>query len=452
MTNTLHPDHRPPVTARARLFLLALPLLVGSGILPLHATATPLEANTSTNTNTSTTASIGEVTLSIGSSEIHREGRAQSVGKGSPILAGDIIRTSASGHVHVRFVDGALLSVRPQSVLHVQEYRYNPARPTDSLVKFYLETGIVREISGHAAQMAKERFRLNTPLAAIGVRGTDFITQVTEQSTAVLVNQGAIVLTPLDAACSASTFGPCQTERSRELADHMGGTALIYRQATPEPVLQPVTTLKGIERVAPILQPQSSNDNNVTNVVNDSRNPETLLDLIKPANSLVWGRWARDPRPGDHLSVAFAEALQGNRVTVGDGYYFLFRNENIPNLLPAASGQAQFKLQDSSAHYRAVSNEISAAKVEKGSLGIDFNHNTFNTQLTVSYPGTSGTQQETLTASGTLDRHTGIFLGNPADKTTRIAGALAQDIRQAGYLFNKTLGNAAISGATLWNR
>ena len=85
-------------------------------------------------------------------------------------------------------------------------------------------------------------------------------------------------------------------------------------------------------------------------------------------------------------------------------------------------------------------------------LVLDFNHNTFNTQLTVSYPGTSGTQQETLTASGTLDRHTGIFLGNPADKTTRIAGALAQDIRQAGYLFNKTLGNAAISGATLWNR
>ena len=332
---------------KARRALLAV---LASGVCAVALASAGADSKTET-TVIQAASPVGEVTLSIGASEIHREGQSQSLplGKGTGILPGDIIRTSASGHVHVRFVDGALLSVRPQSVLHVQEYRYDAARPADSLVKFYLETGTVREISGRAAQLAKDRFRLNTPLVAIGVRGTDFITQVNAQSTAVLVNQGAIVLTPLDGGCSASSFGPCQTPRSRELADHMGGMALIYRQATPEPVLQPVQTLKGVERVTPMLQQKSGSDTGMADVVTDTRSPGTVLDVIKPGNSLVWGRWANNTAPGDNLTIPFAEALKGNHVTVGDGYYFLFRNENVPNLLQSASGVTQFRLQGGSA-------------------------------------------------------------------------------------------------------
>lgn len=432
-------------------FLRVLPLLIITAALGIQQPAAA-ESGPAMDAAATTTAVVGEVTLSIGSSEIRRAGHSLPLAKGSTLQAGDLIHTSGSGHVHVRFIDGALLSVRPQSRLHIQEYRYDPQRPAESLVKFYLETGTVREISGHAAQMARERFRLNTPLAAIGVKGTDFITQANEQSTVVLVNQGAIVLTPLDASCNAGGFGPCQTERSRELADTMAGNALIYSQSAPEPVLQPVTSVKGIERLAPLLQPQAAADSSVTGVVSDSRNPETVLDVIKPAAGLVWGRWARDPHPGDQFTIAFAEALQGNRVTVGDGYYFLFRNENQPALLPAASGQARFRLQGSSAQYRASSNEIYAAKVEDGRLGIDFDRNTFNTQLTLSYPAGPDSRQTTFTASGTLDRQTGILRSDPADPGSHLAGALANDLSQAGYLFSKSLGNDAISGATLWQR
>lgn len=393
---------------------------------------------------------VGEVTLSIGSSEIQRTGtgQRQPVSKGSAIQPGDIIRTSASGHVHVRFIDGALLSVRPQSVLHVEEYRYDAAQPEQSLVKFYLETGTVREVSGRAAQLAKERFRLNTPLVAIGVRGTDFITQVSDQSTAVRVNQGAIVLTPLDDGCPASGFGPCQTSRSRELADNMGGMALIYRQSTPEPVLQPVNTLKGMERVTPMLQNKSGTGPD--DVVSDMRNPDNLLNVIKPGNPLVWGRWARNTAPGDELTVPFAQAMEGRSVTVGDGYYFLFRTENgMPNLLAAASGISQFRLQGGAAQYRASSNDLSPAHIDRGTLGIDFNRNTFTTQLDVTVPGHFN---ETVRATGSIDRNTGIFLGDGSIPGTHVAGALSLDLNQAGYFFNKAVGYGAVSGATLWSR
>ncbi len=414
-----------------------------------QASPTAVSAAVASATSATSATSVGEVTLSIGASEIHREGQPLPVAKGGGILPGDVIRTSSSGHVHVRFVDGALVSVRPQSVLHVQEYRYDPARPADSLVKFYLETGTVREISGRAAQLAKDKFRLNTPLVAIGVRGTDFITQVNAQSTAVLVNQGAIVLTPLDGACTASGFGPCDTSRSRELADTMNGMALVYRQSTPEPVLQPVHTLKGVERVTPMLQQKHPGEAGMSDVVNDSRSPEAVLDVVKPSRSLVWGRWARNTVPGDNLTVPFAEAMDGKRVTVGDGYYFLFRDEGVPHLLQSMSGVTNFKLQGGTAQYRAVSNEVSAATVEGGTLGIDFTRNTFTTQLTVGVPGNGN---QSVAASGAIDRNTGIFLSGRDDKTTRVAGAVSLDANQAGYIFSKAIGGAAISGATLWSR
>ena len=394
--------------------------------------------------------SVGEVTLSIGASEVRREGRSESLIKGHDITAGDIIRTSASGHVHIRFVDGALVSVRPDSVLHVEEYRYDPAHPSDSQVKFYLETGTVREISGQAAQMARDKFRLNTPLVAIGVRGTDFVTQANAQSAVVLVNQGAIVLTPLDGVCKAAGFGPCQTTRSRELAGSMSGMALVYRQSSPEPVLQPVTSLKGADRIVPILQQEHLGSANVTSAVSDSKSPETVLDVLKLGHTLVWGRWATTPAPGDNLTVPFIEALTGNQVTVGDGYYFLFRNENVPNILSSASGVTNFRLQSGSAYYRASSSVLSEATINGGTLGIDFTHNTFSTQLAVSAPSVGN---QSISASGAIDPSTGFFLSSNNGTGTRVAGAVSLDINQAGYFFQKPVGiNGLLSGATLWSR
>lgn len=428
----------PPVTFRHLLLWLA------ALVWPVLAAAVEVPA-------------IGKVTLSIGSSEVERSGRNEALLKGNDIAAGDIIRTTASGHIHIRFIDGALVSVRPGSILHVQEYRYSPDKPEDSLVKFYLENGTVREISGHAAQSAREKFRLNTPLVAIGVRGTDFVTQASAQGAVVLVNQGAIVLTPLDGACNADSFGPCQTDRSRELSSQMNGLALVYRPAAAEPVLQPVKSLKGTDQLTPLLMqehlgnasPAGSSNATASSAVADSRNPETVLNVLASKNTLTWGRWNREPRADDAMTVAFAQAMSGKQVTVGDGYYFLFRNESIPTLLESASGTVNFNLQNSAAAYRTTGNDLTPAQITSGKLGIDFTHHTFQTQLALN---TAEVGPQTLAASGTIDAKTGLFMSTPDGTGTHVAGAVALDINQAGYLFRKPLGNGLLTGATLWGR
>ncbi|MDE1943637.1 MAG: FecR domain-containing protein, partial [Betaproteobacteria bacterium] len=409
-------------------------LLLLTGLLPLWGMAAQAPA------------SVGTVTLTIGVSQVVRGSQTLPLAKGSEIDVGDRIETTDSGHVHIRFVDGARVSVRPDSVLRVEDYQYDPRHPDQSAVKFDLEKGVARAISGDAAHQARDRFRLNTPLVAIGVRGTDFTTQAGPVSTVVVVNQGAIVLAPLGGACQAAGLGPCLGSRARELSASMGGTALVYRANMPEPSFQPINALKGTDKITPIMEQERQGAAQTQGVVADSKSPSTIVGFLPNAPSLTWGRWAGNALPGDDLTVPFLTALQGRQVTVGDGYYFLFRNETGPNLLgSAAAGTASFTLQGGAANYRSSGNVYSAATIQGGSLGIDFVHDTFATSLNVT-SGATGSQN--VSATGTLNPVNGIFIGNGAD--SKVAGAVSLNSLQAGYLFSKSFANgSALTGATL---
>lgn len=387
--------------------------------------------------------SVGEITLVIGQSEIERTpGTSLVPAKGDVIKQGDVIKTTANGHIHIRFVDGALVSVRPNSVLSIQEFRYNPADPAVSVVRMNLDRGEVRSISGAAAQSAKDRFRLNTPLVAIGVKGTDFVTQSSPEGTRVMVNQGAIVMAPFDQNCQAQALGICSGSRARELTADMVGMALIYKTGFTDPSLQ---ILPGTKEPAKSVSSDRKgiDDPKIKNV------DEKLLDGLFPGSNLAWGRWSRTPVPGDNLTTTFREAMQGKEVTVGDGYYFLFRGAGLSNFLPSLTHQAEFKLNGSSAQYRSTSNEVSAAQVDAANLKIDFASRTYATQLQVSSPVIP---TQSLSFAGKVDVNSGIFLSEGGNGKSSLAGALSLTGSQAGYTFSQPVGNGNLSGATLWGR
>ncbi len=391
-------------------------------------------------------AAVGEITLVIGQSDVEREAQpAVQAKKGGAILEGDVIKTSASGHVHIRFVDGALVSVRPNSVFTIHEFKYKATDPAASVVRLSLGKGEVRSISGAAAQAAKDRFRLNTPLVAIGVKGTDFVTQTGADTTRVTVNQGAIVMAPFDQSCRAEALGVCSGSRARELTAEMTGMALVYRNGAADPGFQLAPTQKDAGK----LQPQSGQlKDGADRVSSSSKEGVRPEDVVTPSR-LVWGRWSQAPLPGDNLTIGFRDALSGNEVTVGDGYYFLFRNPGSPNLLPSMNNQVDFKLGASSAQYRQPSNEVTAATVDSGKLSIDFAQRSYATQLQVS---ADGIPTQSLQFSGKVDPNTGIFLGTGANGQGSLSGALTLNGRQAGYLFRAPVNNGSLSGATLWGR
>jgi len=393
---------------------------------------------------------VGEVTLTIGKSNIDRAAGSAEPQKGSSVQEGDVIRTSDNGHVHIRFIDGARVSVRPNSVFRIHEFKYSPADPAASVVRLSLDSGEARSISGAAAQAAKERFRLNTPLVAIGVKGTDFVTQVSKDVIRVTVNQGAIVMAPFDSFCKADTLGVCTTPRAKELTAEMLGQALVYRLGTADPSFQNVSKSGQSDNTKLLLLDRQVRDSADKPLASDTeaKNPLNAINN----NRLIWGRWARDPIANDNLTVPFLEAMRGNEVTVGDGYYFLFREPSNINVLPTLTTKTDFGLKSASAYYRNAANEMVPATVSGGNLSIDFGAKTFATQLGLSAEGTG---LQSFSQTGQINSNTGIFLGRSGPEvapTSSLAGAISLDARQAGYLFKTQVGRGSFVGATLWGR
>jgi hypothetical protein len=422
---------------------------------------------------------VGSVTFVIGRANVQREGQLVPLSAGTELKIGDQLITPANGHVHLRFIDGALVSLRPSSSLKIFEYRFDAQNPSASSVKFELEQGVVRAISGQAAEAAKDKFRLNTPLAAIGVKGTDFVVEANKSRVNAIVNQGAIVLAPFDAQCRMDALGPCSTRFSRELNAATKGMAITYSMSMPSPQLLPTGQLKGSEllnlvtplgavsgnvgaigsvgAVSASVSPENGNSRLQQNRV-DAKAYVGLSDILVNASvqdSLTWGRWGSQ-NVEDHLTIPFINALQGKSVTVGDGYYFLFRNEsNVPNLLSIQQGSANFNLLNSNAYYLDAGNNISAASVNSGQLGINFSNQTFTTNLSLSAPAAPASQN--LQASGKINLNSGIFLSSPtsaalASTSPAVAGAVSLDTKQAGYIFSLPSATGQFRGATLWGR
>ena len=392
---------------------------------------------------------VGVVTLTIGKSKIERTAAETEPQKGGSVQEGDVIRTSDNGHVHIKFIDGARVSVRPNSVFRIHEFKYNPSEPAASVVRLSLDSGEARSISGAAAQAAKERFRLNTPLVAIGVKGTDFVTQVSKDVIRVTVNQGAIVMAPFDSGCKVESLGVCNTTRAKELTAEMLGQALVYRMGSTDPSFQNVGKPGQVDSSKLLQLDRQVRDGADKPLASDTeaKNPLNAVG----ANRLIWGRWARDPIANDNLTVPFLEAMRGNEVTVGDGYYFLFREPSNVNVLPTLTTKTDFGLKSASAYFRNAANEVVPASVQSGTLGIDFGARTYATQLSMSADGTG---LQTFSQTGTVNPSTGIFLGKSADpaNASSLAGTISLDARQAGYLFKNQISRGTFVGATLWGR
>lgn len=66
---------------------------------------------------------VGTVIFSIGNSSTSIDNQAAApISKGQTIHIGQLIKTEQNGHVHIRFNDNAFVSVRPNSVLVIEDY------------------------------------------------------------------------------------------------------------------------------------------------------------------------------------------------------------------------------------------------------------------------------------------------------------------------------------------
>jgi len=420
---------------------------------------------------------VGSVTLVLGQAVVFSaDGSQQAIRRGFAVAPGDRVETAQGGHVHIRFIDDALVSVRPSSRLVIEEYQYNPTRVAESQVRFRLETGVARAISGAAAEGAKERFRLNTPLVAIGVRGTDFVVNSQAEQTTAHVNQGAIVMAPLGAGCQANALGPCNTQAAMLVSAQMGDVLAQYRDGLGQPEIKPQLLARPTYfAAAPTAGIPSSHAGThtaklddaagstqegaavqagtiirsdlITTVVSGHPAPPSALPVVPPAPpALVWGHWSQPVGSGD-FSEPFRVASIGREVTVGNGSHVLYRSlpaDGAASSIQPSLGQVGFTLQQASAQFRPWGGVDQDAVAHSGVLTIDFAARQYQTSLQL---GNAIAGNHTLASSGIV-LSDGIFGG--ASGGQKVIGAATLDGKGAGYFFDKTVETGAFSGITLW--
>lgn len=417
---------------------------------------------------------VAEVTLMVGEAVVFRlDGSNEALRRGMPIRVGDRIETAGNGHVHMRFADNGAVSIRPDSIFEIQAFQFNKQDPKSNEVRFRVDRGTARSISGAATDQDKTRFRLNTPIAAIGVRGTDFIVRTDVDGVRATVADGTIVVGALGPGCLAQAVGPCRGADVRELSADMG--RVMAEVKTGDQVTRIVPALdtfagqgaterdQGSRRLAmaaarssgiAAAEPTPSellHGNDTAAAALLTLATVNLPDLNRASSldaQLVWGRWGVFGPGGDQVSVPFSLARLDRHVTVADEDFGLFRTNapaGGPSFSDLKAGVVDFRLNRATAFYAVGAVEEKAA-ISAGSLSIDFGRRTFATGLDMATA--SGVTGE-LRVAGEI-RTDGIFSVRDAEQ--RVSGAVSHDGKEAGYLFERAAGAGLFRGVTLWGK
>lgn len=214
----------------------AVLLFAGGGLTIAHAN----------NGGDGVSPAVGKVVFVLGQAELQTED-----GSISPVFMGmDIPEKSRlvvrdGSQVGWRMQDGATGQVRENSVFDIQAYHIDTANPENTEIRLELVEGEVSTRTGGSKE-SKHRYRLNTPIAAIGIRGTEFTVSTTREQSLVSLQSGEIVMSGFNAGCLRAAVGPCGGNSAEVLSEAQKGLALVFQEGQFKPQFVPVTKMKRI--------------------------------------------------------------------------------------------------------------------------------------------------------------------------------------------------------------
>ncbi|MBX3655259.1 MAG: FecR domain-containing protein [Ramlibacter sp.] len=116
----------------------------------------------------------GEVEFSRGVGFAQSPGQSpRTLGKGLPLQEGDRLTTADGASAIIKMADGTRMTVRPNSEIVVQQYRFKENAPDNSMLMQLLRGGF-RAVTGLISKSSPSAARVQTNTATIGIRGTDF--------------------------------------------------------------------------------------------------------------------------------------------------------------------------------------------------------------------------------------------------------------------------------------
>lgn len=124
----------------------------------------------------------------------YRSDKVDFLKPGDAVIRNARLETDLVGEMALALADGTQLVMSPNSEMEIDRFVYDPDK-TAGQALISLGRGALRMISGN---MASRSYQLNTSVATIGVRGTDFTVElIPGEGLIVTVDEGAVEIRPL---------------------------------------------------------------------------------------------------------------------------------------------------------------------------------------------------------------------------------------------------------------
>lgn len=107
-------------------------------------------------------------------------GQTRVIQKGDAVSEGDTLSSAPAATAQIKMRDGGLVAMRPDTQLKIERYKFNGQQDGSEQSFFSLFKGGFRAVTGLIGQLNKSSYRITTPSATIGIRGTDHETFVVE--------------------------------------------------------------------------------------------------------------------------------------------------------------------------------------------------------------------------------------------------------------------------------
>ncbi|MGB0721226.1 MAG: FecR family protein [Gammaproteobacteria bacterium] len=136
---------------------------------------------------------VGKVLFVRGVATAHQEGQnTRILGRNAEVFEGDILSTSSTGYAIVETVDQGRVTLRPNTVMALDKFRYRPqAKPEQNTAVLRLFKGGLRAVTGLVTKRNPERgMSVVSPVATLGIRGTEFDTRICAEDCAKEAGKG----------------------------------------------------------------------------------------------------------------------------------------------------------------------------------------------------------------------------------------------------------------------
>jgi len=124
---------------------------------------------------------VGRVLLAAGEVTAVRGNATLKLIPGFAVQDKDVLRTGKASNLQVRFSDESLVSLRENSELRIDEFRFSGKEDGSERAFFSLAKGGLRAFTGLVGRSNNSNYRMTTNTAVIGIRGTDYVATLCEQ-------------------------------------------------------------------------------------------------------------------------------------------------------------------------------------------------------------------------------------------------------------------------------